>query len=93
MSAFGGWIQRIDATPFHFKLARRNGMHTKGMQGRGSRQSRGCAAEALEERPMWANVARVLKEQRRCLRYWRSMGELFQRHATELRRSSVASTG
>ena len=35
------------------------------------------AAEALEERPMWANVARVLKEQRRCLRYWRSMGELF----------------
>ena len=66
MSVIGGWIQRIDATPFHFKLARRNRMHTEGMQGRGSRQSRGCAAEALEERPMWANVARVLKEQRRC---------------------------
>jgi hypothetical protein len=29
MSASGGWIQRIDATPFHFKLAHRNGMHTK----------------------------------------------------------------
>jgi hypothetical protein len=38
---FDGWIQRIDATPFHFKLAHRNGMHTKGMQGRDSRQSRG----------------------------------------------------
>jgi hypothetical protein len=38
---FGPVDSRIDATPFHFKLARRNGIHTKGMQGRGSRQSRG----------------------------------------------------
>src|SRR6516165_9741634 len=32
------------------------------------------------------------RKQRRCLRYWRSMGELFQRHATESPAEYVAST-
>src|SRR6516162_7524594 len=55
---FVRWIQRIDATPFDFKLARRNGMHPKGMQELGSRQSSrlscgsaGRAANVGERRP------------------------------------------
>src|SRR5215831_10401341 len=90
MSAFGGRIQRIDATPFPPNLVRRNGMHMEGHARTWfARKRKAELWERWKSSQCVADIARALKERERCLRYCFSMEELLQRHAAEFLRRVV----